>query len=632
MKSKKVFFFSFLIASLLSVWSGCGDDDDNNDSDDDTSPGDDDDAAPDDDDETDDDDNDTIPDDDDDTGPGETFRIAVISEPLVATGNDDYLFTGENLSAAVEAINDRDDVEFVIVLGDLAAQIRSYDDTLTDPWETAIAAFASIMDGLAVPYYVAPGEKDYTVLDNQQTWPQELEFVEDWDERNAALHSALGVAYAADWSVVTHNGVDFFLGNSFAGDDRDTTSGNIGSLGAVQLAEAAAFLATTDLAVIVTHHPATMMFEGAGQDPLLQLLTESQGVIGLCSGHLMQYKELDIVEKDAFYFGAVYDNAANYAILEIDPVAGSVTVINRDDLPWHEPPQDLACTPGVDGVGTPTDFIGSYHTIIFDAIDLGPLNFFFPISDPELFAMALWVLQQDDAAYDIMATFGKVLVGEGFGAHVTHNPAWPAPCEILHWTYADPCLTVTDSTIGFDLLKVLDAWGEATACGLTMDYLLEDFSIDAQLAAADKANATFDWIDMTMTVSMAGILEAFEQFLVDAYCAYDCETDLLPQDDCDAVANGHQAACDAGTLTFDEAPAQCDYAFGLMNNMSTRMLISMLKLFPDWEITPRVNGWGHEAVPFNNGDFWGGGAAVDWAMDIQSFFDPGSGAECPTWP
>jgi len=113
----------------------------------------------------------------DDGDPGcsqdlQAFRIVAISDAEIC--QDDMYEKNNHLDQVVAAINARADIDFVVILGDLAARFyeRMWDqpwwqDPPYDPSKTWDDAFALAVDSLAnlnVPFYFVPGEKDYTEL------------------------------------------------------------------------------------------------------------------------------------------------------------------------------------------------------------------------------------------------------------------------------------------------------------------------------------------------------------------------------------------------------------------------------------------------------------------------------------
>jgi len=206
----------------------------------------------------------------------------------------------------------------------------------------------------------------------------------DRDLRDVALKAGLGAAYPIDpgtrpWYSFEHKGVNFFAANSMAGPRWTDAMGIMGSLGQEQLQAFSDLLATGEPVLFFSHHSGPAVFDGmaaasgqgkdAGDLTLEEVIAASPGnLLALFSGHLQNYKKYDFGIENAFDMGAVADSPAHYAVVEIDPVAWTVTILNEPDLPYPPSFIDFDCDPGEDPVGPLADFVGSFHAVFLVAM------------------------------------------------------------------------------------------------------------------------------------------------------------------------------------------------------------------------------------------------------------------------
>jgi 3',5'-cyclic AMP phosphodiesterase CpdA len=91
------------------------------------------------------------------------FTFAVISDPHISVASPDspknntrmYKYSVELLQSTVEQINQRGDVDFVVVLGDLTKD--------AEPWN--LDRFQEIMEAFEMPWYVVLGNHDLSPID-----------------------------------------------------------------------------------------------------------------------------------------------------------------------------------------------------------------------------------------------------------------------------------------------------------------------------------------------------------------------------------------------------------------------------------------------------------------------------------
>jgi len=620
--------FCFL---LIAAACDCDDDDDNDEAADDETP--DDDSSPGDDDEADDDDNN-----DDDDAAAEIFRIAVISDANIVA--DNLLQWNENLVNVVAAVNNEPGLDFLVILGDLGVRFfewwwedyhADYNPEMT--WEDCLNVALEILSDLEIPYYFVPGDKDYADI-YQINWGFDVQWAER-EQRTAGLRTRLGAAYPGTeaWYSFKHKGVRFFAGNSMAGDRWQDGFGQPGSLGQAQLDALAAVEADSTPTIFMSHHNGLAILEGAGQPTLEEVLSaKSTNVMALFNGHHYAYQEYEYAGIDGYAFDAVSDGDLTgdlyYAVAEIDPAAQTVTIINKDDLPYPPEYLDYSCEPGESSADM-SGLVGSFHTVFFVALDTDywVLDLLLGAAELGETPFPLWVnadLGSND--YQIMLT--QATMYEGGGDHAIEAPIteYDVPCEFFTWHYQEPCLATVEAEITYDILGLIGSKSGHAECGIGLNYQT-GFLFEATIGDDADGNTSFKTGQITVTLEKAKVVAAIEQFILDSYCAYDCEPSqgelVIPAGQCDAEANGDAAACDAGVLTFDEVPAICDTLVGSSVMLPMRLVLSLIELLPDqMEVTFRFQGWGHEMVlsRYNEMD-------RDWAMSIGVW-----GWECPEQP
>lgn len=614
---------------FLAAACDCGDDDDddNDETGDDESP--DDDASPVDDDASpDDDDDDSSPtgddDDNDDTEP-ETFRIAVISDANIV--DNDLLQWNENLGNVIAAINAEPDLDFLVILGDLGVRYyewwwddfhAGYDPDMT--WDDCLQEALSILQDLQIPYYFVPGDKDYADI-YQINFGFNVQWA-DREERNEDLRGYLGEAFPGTdpWYSFLHKGARFFAGNSMAGDRWQDGVGMTGSLGEAQLDALAAVAGDEIPTIFMSHHNGTAILEGAGQPTLEEVLSaKASGVMALFNGHHFAYQEYEFAGIDGYAFDAVSDGdlteALYYAVAEIDPAARTVTIINKDDLPYPPEYIDYSCEPGESSADM-SGLVGTFHTLFFVALetDYEVLNLLLAGAEMGETPFPLWVsADSGNDDYQVLVTQANMF--DGAGDHGVYPiTEFDVPCDLFTWHYQDPCLATVDAEVEYDVLGLIGSNSGHRECGIGLNYQT-GFLMEATIGDDADGNTSFKTGQITVTLGKAKVVAAIEQFITDSYCAYDCEPsvgDLMtPADQCDAETNGDAAACDAGTLTFADVPEICDTLVGSQVMLPMRLILSLIELLPEaMEITFHFQGWGHEML---NADF--NDMGEDWALN-----------------
>ncbi len=616
--------FLILIAILLSAnLVGCGcnnesddDDDDAADVNDDVNDDANDDANDDVNDDSDDDMDDDIDDDaDDDTG--ETFRIAVIADAFVS--QDDVLHYNDVIDEAIENLNALEDIDFVLILGDMAARFyNSYWDYpwWTEPfdpdktWDDAVAVAMASLENLNLPYYFAPGEKEYSASSTSGSVVTEWA---DWAERDAELKTLWGDAYPGSdpWYAFTHKGVKFLAANSMAGPQWQLGYGATGSLGQDQLAALADEISSGDPTIIFSHHSSFTMLDavavGDGEQSLEDVLTaKADNVFALLNGHHNSYNEYNFADIDAYGFGSVHRSSDYIAVLEIDPAVPSLTVVNKGELPYPPEWENYSCEPGEDAVGDLSGLEGTFHGVYIQSMtsDNWVLDMLLAAANLDDTPFALWVVEdKGDDLFDIMFTMPSLYRKDNpeSGEYSLTKMIFPTPpCEIFEWQADDPCMDAPDASLPFDLMPLIDPWGNHLVCGVHLNYDLSPFP-EARLGYDDDGNLTFDIGQISATLEKTEVIDMMKQFIVDSYCAYNCfgnepNTLMTPVEGCDAEENGHKDACDGDTLTFDDVPLGCDSLIGDATQLPSRLILWLLEAIPDGydDVTFGFQGWGHE--------------------------------------
>ncbi len=623
----------------FSVFVGCdcGDDDDDNDSD----SGDDDTADDDADDDTSDDDSadDDVNDDADDDDDG-AFRIAVISDANVA--HNDMMVWNHQLADFIEEINARDDIDFVVILGDLAGRFYeswwdefnpSYDPDAT--WADCFEIALGMLDNLNVPWRLVPGDKDYA--DNVHTG---FDFDTEWADRagrNQALAGYLGDYFTVDkpWYTFDHKGVTFFAGNSLAGDMWQASNGMTGSMGSEQLADLENVAAGANPMIFMSHHSGPAILETPGDTTLEDVMSAKAGnVMALFNGHHWAYKEYDYYGVDGYSFGALVDETGYWALVEIDPLNETVSVVNHEDLPYPPDWEDFECTPGEASVSL-DDFTGSFHTVFMVQMttDFWILDLLLATADMGETPFVFWVT--DDLGggdYEVEMTQGRMAYStfpDYSSVHSVSELSYnDSACELYTMHFDEPCMGAVDAQVTYNLMPIINPWSDHAFCGVDMNYET-DFLFEAQMGEDDEGHATFDSAQLSLTLKKADVVQTMQQFILDSYCAYTCNVDgpaelMEPWDQCNAQENGHDDECISGTLTFDDIPDICDTLIGDTYYLPVRFLLNLVETLPEnMEVNFKFSGWGHSMELVEDQE----DLSQDWTVYSAVF-----GWDCPETP
>jgi len=193
-------------------------------------------------------------------------------------------------------------------------------------------------------------------------------------------------------------------------------------------------------------------------------------------------------------------------------------------------------------------------------------------------------------------------------------------------------MTTMHAELNYDLLRIADPGGDHNGCGVSLNYRT-DATAQAKLGLDPDGNPTFSSAEISVDIERDRAIESVRQFIVDSYCAYDCTLGnppapanlMVPAAGCDAAANGHQAACDAGTLAFQDVPAGCDTLIGEGTKIPARLVLWILALLPDANnaVTFRFSGWGHRMTlvddPDELKDDW---TMIDWVWGTCPLLPP----------
>lgn len=282
-----------------------------------------------------------FPDADGSPAPPRPFRVAVLADTHII---DDY-YTGpesspldtesifrsaERLEHARDAIartNPRPVLGFVC--GDIFHNYASDDADFLRGNETRIDRAKALFDSFPFPVWPAWGNHDYD--------PPEIPVALS----HALFEEKFGVA---PYYVVEHEGWDFILLSSELGPSWDPASARfdseLGSFGQTRLQWLDARLAAGRPTVIMWHHPlfAVMRDElpGAELPDLFTVLERHKTTVKLTlAGHMHVW--LDMTgEYPVPHYGVASTryNGDNYWILEIDPQAGTVAILDFERAAW----------------------------------------------------------------------------------------------------------------------------------------------------------------------------------------------------------------------------------------------------------------------------------------------------------
>ena len=575
-----------------------------------------------------------------DAPPSESaFRIAVISDPRMVA--DNYRGSNGNLDTVIGAINAEEGVELTVVLGDLAQHvINPYgfpDPVDSGPWADAFAIATTKLAGFDETHYVVPGDRDYSVSLNMVD-DSTVTFA-DFATRDAVLKTGLGSSYPGTdpFHQFSHGGVNFFAVNTMAGPDALAGNGATGQLGDAQLTALSTALGGAEPVIVLSHHSPNLTIDPDSDGFADVLRTNADNVLAVLHGHRMSFAEYEIGGIKAISVGAVSDNAAYWALVEIDPENGTVRVLNRSELPFeHEVPEERACTPGSGTVAGVDDLDGTYHAVFFEDFtsddevvnDLVQELQRIEGHGPLPFALR-WIGRVDDNRYEIQVAEAEMY--EKFleewpepGDHAIREKSNVAACYTGVWNFEEPCMRFS-GPITYDPITGFALESSTAMCGISMDYE-NDIEIDAQMGVVD-GELTIEHAQVYLTVQRDELITALEQYVVDAYCAARCgfmndmEVWAIHGDNCDKDENGDGDACSAGTLTYADVPRRCDARLGSVAVRTVIELIDML--IESDEVTFTAPGWGHSMVYIEN-DWNMENMDTNWAMSSQVFTLPES--------
>jgi len=556
--------------------------------------------------------------------PPGVFRVAVLSDPTII--GDDFHGWNARLEEAVAWINARNDLTLVLVLGDLAAHmVDPYQANPSEAsWEDGIQAFVSIMGTLDIPWYAIPGDKDYAEeITEREYW---IEWA-DPTARRSALKTWLGDAHPGDkpWWTFSHGGVRFVGLDTMAGPRALESFGATGSLGEDQLSALEEEFEGEEPLLLLGHHRPEMTLEEGIEGLPARIGMYSDKILAVFSGHLWSYTEYDVGGVIGFGFDTVAvpePGSPNIAIAEIDVPARTVTIVNRDALPYSQNPGPLDCKPGTDTVGLIT-LADSCHGVWFTDLNVDDptLEDLFAAADMGETPFAFHVIaDNNNGSLEIAGTMAtnveKVFFTDPAPPDHALEQSWGSPCEVFQWSMDDPCLGAT-VTITYDLLNLIQPDEFGANCGLYWDYTA-DLTFGARLGPDADGNLTLADAELRISFVKEEVLDSIKDFMVRTYCANDTCRGVrlhpyMPQEGCSPSENDHYMDCVQGILAFDDVPAHCDPLLGATTDVPLRLILQFKDMLPD-EATFVFRGWGHRLTPMDE-------PSEDWSISTGTF-DP----------
>jgi hypothetical protein len=555
------------------------------------------------------------------------FRFVVFSDPRVDGGNS--MGANDLLAAFVEIINARNDVDFVLVMGDLAMRmINPWAGWQGDPgtYEEGLGAFVEIMNGLDIPWYAVPGDRDYVV----ETMLGDINTTTfaDFGDRHAFLKATLGGSYPGDapWFALNHKGASLFVANTMAGPLGYTGNGQSGSLGLDQLNALSAATAGTTPSIVFGHHSPQLSLEEPGVDGFLKRISTSPGTLmALFHGHRFQFGKYAIEGLDVYALGGTAQGPEMYALVEVDPVAKTVTVLNEASLPFKPPmPTDApdACEPGQGAVGGLDGFVGSSHAVFFKDFAsndpfLNDLLSELQLGDSDnMLPFGIRVLQQLDGSRYKMAIAEAGMYKQytssrpvaGYHSVDVHGGA----CQQSEFAFNEPCMSAS-GTVSYDPLIRFSPTAPHAFCNVDFKITVP-MHVDVEVGPDSDGNLSFPSALATVVLHKPDVVALLESFLVQSYCFNPCNlwgdiVDLVTGEGCNPEENGHKEACGYRTLTFAEVPPQCDAKLG---SVPVRTILYFADLLPFEEATVAAWGYGHKMTITED-------MSIDWSMSPYVF-------------
>lgn len=470
--------------------------------------------------------------------PLRTIVIAVISDTHVCGDSEHGLST--QLADMLDTLAQLEpQPEAIAITGDLVDSIPGCGGPDVDPLET----FADIVSASPIPVLVVPGNHDYYADD----FPQFL-LTEDRAARDARYAELLGIE---PWYTAVLGGVKLIFLDTMQGPLWDASTGLSGSLGSEQLAWLDTELADGHPAVVFMHHPPSLVDEPDESETFDDVLARhADNVLGILAGHLHFFARAEMHGAPLLLTAAAYQSVANHHHLRVDPVAGTLTVLNEDAIDYDEPNVG-ECDPETEpSVGDLSVFDDTTHQILILDATGTPAGFGTYLE--EGVKMMPVVFHIDGAGAEQRVRSGRltagVYEGNSFGGMPPYVDAVPgAECVALDLLADDPCFVAQPVGLTLDI-------GRALGLPLPPDWVIRAHLNDLQIQGRFSTEPGPRVVDglLTTEADLSVTVDDLKTVVVKAYC------------------DGDIAACVPGTegmptcpgeptsAFFDSVPVSCD--------------------------------------------------------------------------
>lgn len=246
--------------------------------------------------------------------------------------NESIFLTPARLMTMRDTINAMDPApEAVFVAGDVIhAAHHDLDLAWYDDNRNAYTVAKEIFDGFDMPVHVLMGNHDYETGcgDEPDDYPKQLS--ED------LFRHFFG---AEPWYAVEVGGMKVYMLNGQQGRTWDASSPDcddeVPSFGAAQLGWLDDELSDGKPAIVMSHYMG-LLWDG-GESPNIEDTLDAHANVKLyLGGHTHRWVDLSsFFEAPQYVLGPARYDADNFWVLELDPDAGEVTIVDRDKAVWY---------------------------------------------------------------------------------------------------------------------------------------------------------------------------------------------------------------------------------------------------------------------------------------------------------
>jgi hypothetical protein len=322
--------------------------------------------------------------------------------------------------------------EFIVITGDLI-------DNLEEPVATGegsvMNALVKVLESSPIPVEPVMGNHDYYAKGDAI-----FALTSDFPARTALYEEQIGLP---PFHHVVHGGINFVYLNSMLGPRCADSIGLNGSLGAEQLAWLDQLLSDGEPALLFLHHPpSTVLEEG---DVTLETLVSKhrKNVMAVFAGHIHVWGRSDI-DGVPVYLTKEGFRGQHYQHLRVDPVAGTIDLLNAEDIDFGET-VEVPCEADVaEPLQNPSALDGSVLLIQIPDGNIAPMGLGSYLKEmmPDI-PLAIRLLQLDHTGTLFQ---GLITIGKTSGSATAEAPAymtsvWQGTCVPMEVTLDGPCMT-----------------------------------------------------------------------------------------------------------------------------------------------------------------------------------------------